>query len=274
MSDIVKFQGAGLPRINIGTFRQQLQQARDTVVLPGSTPFLRLGKDDGVWVYGQEDTEVEEGSLWAINPLSMQVGVIAWPPQSSKLKDPIKKMRAIFDASSPPIDKLQLGQAANGGEWDDCISFQLQCVGGIDEKTGKEMKVEDVGVVIEYQQNSYGGKQAFDEIAKAMMVQVESNPNMIVPVCLLKSSSYTHQKWGVIHKPEFDIVKWVAMDGSTGEEPQQQQEQEQPAAEKPARGRRGAAAAEVPPPGQQPDVPQASVQQPQPGVVRRRRRAA
>jgi hypothetical protein len=211
-TDIVKFATAGLPKINVGTFRNQLQEARDAVSVSGGTPFLKLTKNDGAWVYGQEDTEVEEGSLWAINPLSMQTGLIAWPPNNSKLKEPIKKMRAIFDTSAPIIDKNKLGDPANGGDWDECISFQLQCIGGVGPK--KE-KIEDVGVVIEYQQNSFGGKQAFDEVAKAMMVQGDASPLLIVPVVSLKTDSYEHPKWGTVYKPIFEIVKWVGMDGST-----------------------------------------------------------
>lgn len=245
MTDIVKFQGAGLPKINVGTFRQQLQEARDQVSVSGGTPFLRLGKNDGVWVYGQEETEIEEGSLWAINPLSMMTGVIAWPPNNSKLKEPIKKMRAIFDTASPVIDKTRLGEAANGGAWDDCVAFQLQCIGG---EGPKKEKIEDVGVVIEYQQNSFGGKQAFDEIAKAMMVQIESDPTLIVPVCTLGADSYEHPKWGIVYKPMFEIVKWVGMDGSAESkaapaEPQQEEQQEQPQEAQATTGRRGRGAA-------------------------------
>ena len=262
MTELVKFANAGLPTVNIGSFRAQLQAARDAVSVTGGTPFLRLGKNDGVWSYGQEETEVEDGSLWAVNPLSMATGVIAWPPPKSPLKEPIKKMRAIFDASSPPLNKAQLGEPANGGTWDDCVSFQLQCIGGAGPKGEK---IEDIGTVVEYQQNSFGGKQAFDEVAKQMMIQVEANPTLIVPVCSLVTESYQHPKWGTVYKPIFEIVKWVGLDGAEAapvEEPEAKAEPEAPA----RRGTRGATGAAEPP--KTTEAPAAD------GVVRRRRRAA
>lgn len=265
-TELVKFQTAGLPKLNVGAFRQQLQAARDQVSVSGGTPFLKLGKNDGIWVYGQEDTEIEEGSLWAINPLAMMTGVIAWPPPKSPLKEPIKKLRAIFDVNSPPIDKNKLGDAANGGAWDDCISFQLQCIGG---KGPKGEAIEDVGVVIEYQQNSFGGKQAFDEIAKAMMVQADEAPTQVVPVVLLNVDSYEHPKWGTVYKPVFEIVKWLGMDGSA-EAPQGNAAAEAPPPEPATVRSRGGRKNEAPA-AEAPATPPSS---PQDGVVQRRRRRA
>lgn len=287
MSDtnLVKFKNAGLPAAGIAQYKQAIQAARDQVSVGSGMQFLRLGKDDGVWMYGQEDTEIEPGSLWAINPTSLEIGVIAWPPNNSKLKEPIKKMRRIFDVNAPAIDKVALPAPANGGTWDDCVSFEMQCIGGADEK-GKPFDPEDLGLTISYQQNSYGGKQAFDEIAKELMLQLDRDPRLIVPVIELKSDSYTHPKWGKVFKPVFDIVKWVAMDGTTtaasepedgeGQPPVGDAPKEEP---QPARrGRRPAAGAATAATDTSTQVANggAAAQQPeaqQPGVVRRRRRA-
>lgn len=277
MSNIIKFKNAGLPTAGIAQYKQALQAARDQVsVGAGGVQFLRLGKDDGIWMYGQEDTEIEEGSLWAINPSSLETGVIAWPPATSKLKDPIKKMRRVFDVNAPVIDKTQLPVAANGGAWDDCVSFEMQCIGSTDPK----VEPEDLGVAICYQQNSYGGKAAFDQIAEELMVQLDKDPRLIVPVVELKSDSYTHPKWGKVFKPVFDIVKWVAMDGSDGEA--EDEEQEQSAAEQPAtdeqpkatRGRGRPPKAAETAPVQTAAAPPPPADGAQPGVVRRRRRQA
>lgn len=262
-TEVTKFQMAGLPKVDVGMYRQQLQTARDGVSVSSGIPYLKLGKGDGIWVYGKEDTDIEEGSLWAINPGSIVTGVIAWPPQESKSREPIKHMRRVFDASAPIIDKLRLGDPPNGGIWDDCIGWQLQCVGGKRPDGGK---IEDIGVVIEYQQNSLGGKQAFDELCKSLQEQLDEDPTLMIPVVSLEASSYKHDKWGTIWKPEFKIVKFVGADG-----------QDAPANAPPA-----VAAAQPPPEPEQPvrrsgrgrgaaAPAEAAAEQP---VQRRRRRAA
>lgn len=285
MSDVVKFQNAGLPQLSIGAFRQGLQTARDTVAVAGNTPFLKCGHKDGIWTYGAEDLETEPGSLWAINPASMQTGVISWPPGDSKLKEPIKKMRHIFDAQAPLIDKTLLGAPANGGKWDDCIAFQLQCVGGLDEKDQPLSREDcaDIDLVVEFQQNSWGGKSAWHELCKAMDLQSLADPVNIVPVVLLEDRQWQHDKWGEQHSPVFKIVRWLAMDGTyhppgepqqQQEQPQEQQQQQQPRTGRRARGAAASNGTQANPAANEPPPPAPSAQQPDSGVVRRRRRAA
>lgn len=278
-NEVVRFTAAGLPSKDLGTFQRKaqeaLQKARDQVAVAGNVAFLRLTKNDGFWVYGQEDTEVEEGSLWAINPFSLAVGVIAWPPANSPLKQPIKKMRAVFDESTPEIDKTTLPAAANGGQWDSCVAFDMQCIGGLDPK----VTIEDVGKTLTYQQNSWGGKNAFDTLSTALMKQIEADPACCVPVVELLSDTYTHEKWGKQYNPVFKIHRWISMDGGSGAA--EIEDQGQSAAEAAPRQRRAATAASEPetaPPQEEParrgrrGAAQTETQQVDRGVVQRRRR--
>jgi hypothetical protein len=200
-NELVRFQGAQLPAAGIGRFKQALQVARDNAHVSSGTPFLRLLKGNGYFVYGQKNIEVEEGSEWAVNPMSLQVGFIAW--KGGKPVD--KKMRSIFQ---PAYTRDELPDV--GAEWDANVSMQLMCVHG-----------EDKGTVVEYQANSVGGRKAFDNLAAELQAQSDKDPENIVPVVDLISDSYQHAEYGKIHNPIFKVVRWMAMDtGNAGAAPE------------------------------------------------------
>ncbi len=77
MSDIQLFKGAGLPAADIAKYKQALTRVQASAPTIGGLPILKLGKD-GIWRYGQTDTDVQDGSEWAVNPVSMKKGFIAW----------------------------------------------------------------------------------------------------------------------------------------------------------------------------------------------------
>ena len=287
-NEMVKFTNAGLPAKDLGTFvkkaQESLQKARDHIQVGQRGLFLRLTKNNGEWVYGQENTQVEEGALWAVNPFSLQIGAIAWPPNESTAKQPLKKMKYIFDDNAPDIVADMLPDPAHGGVWDPCVAFQCQCIGGLDKK----YKYEDVGKVLSYQQNSDGGKRGFDDLLASIMQQLGEDPKNCVPIVELLTDSYQHAKWGTQYKPIFKIHEWMAMTGDNtkvvpdeGEEEAEGEEQpeetaqeaqgeEQQADDQPRRGGRRGAAAE-PARGRRGPAAQPA-QQVDRGVVQRRRR--
>jgi hypothetical protein len=74
MSNITTFGGAGLPSVQSlsGAALHPVRSRRR-----GGTVILKMDKT-GHWVFGADQTEVEEGSLWAANPFSFVHGYIAW----------------------------------------------------------------------------------------------------------------------------------------------------------------------------------------------------
>ena len=44
----------------------------------GDKQFLKMDKGNGDWIFGQEETVVEDGSQWAVNPMSLMRGYISW----------------------------------------------------------------------------------------------------------------------------------------------------------------------------------------------------
>ena len=263
---VLAFKSAGLPSVDVGQYRKALANASQQIQVSGGIPFLKMAKQDGAWIYGAKDTEVEEGALWAINPLSLKVGFVCWNPKGGA---PLgKQMVSIFQTPLNIADLPNLGAS-----WDDNISLEMMCING-----------EDKGTTVEYTANSYGGKKAFATLVAAIQRQLDADPKNLVPVVELTNESYKSPQYGVIYNPIFDIKKWIAMDTAAPaaettkpvEQPKQQV-QEPSKQEAAPQGRRGrGAVTDV-----QPEQPVAAATAPageantaQPEVRTRRRRAA
>jgi len=271
-NSVVAFKTAGLPSADVGQFRKALANASQTIQVAGGNAFLRMDKRDGAWVYGAKDTEVEEGSLWAVNPLSLKVGFVCWNPKGGA---PLgKQMVSIFQT---PINIADLPNF--GAKWDDNISLEMMCTNG-----------EDKGITVEYTANSYGGKKAFSDLVAALQRQLDTDPKHIVPVIALTYDSYQHATYGLTYNPIFDIKSWIAMDAPSPAAAETTKTAEQPAAtappaqppvaetaEAPRRGRGRGPVTDVAP--EQPAPATQAAQQPAAAAaadptVRRRRRAA
>jgi hypothetical protein len=171
----------------------------------------------GHWVFGADQTDVEEDSTWAVNPFSFIHGFIAWGDgevlgeKMVSVSEPLPEMEA-----APP-------NAKRG--WESQIGMSLKCVSG-----------EDKGMEARYTVTSVGGKKAVQALAVAIAEQVEKDQSKPVPVVHLKKDHYTHKSYGRIYTPVFEVVEFVSMDGKADEA----EAEEAPAAEAaPARRRRG-----------------------------------
>jgi hypothetical protein len=180
--------------------------------LPALTSALRnlqpVGGDVGVaiikmdkrghWVFGAEQTEIEEGSTWAVNPLSFVHGFIAWGDGEVLAE----KMVGIANPL-PDLDEAPPG-AKKG--WESQVGMSLKCVSG-----------EDKGLEFRYTVTSVGGKRAVQTLAVALADQVEKDQSKPVAVVRLKKDSYQHKSYGKIYTPVFEIVEWMSMDGEAPE---------------------------------------------------------
>jgi hypothetical protein len=180
--------------------------------LPALTSALRnlqpVGGDVGVaiikmdkgghWVFGADQTEVEEGSTWAVNPLSFVHGFIAWGDGEVLAE----KMVSIANPL-PELDEAPPG-AKKG--WESQVGMSLKCVSG-----------EDKGLEARYTVTSVGGKRAVQTLAVALADQVEKDQTKPVAIVRLKKDSYQHKSYGKIYTPVFEIVEWMSMDGEAPE---------------------------------------------------------
>ena len=216
MSNLVNFKGANLPAV--ASFTTALR-ALETVAGPTGSVIIKMDKT-GHWVFGADQTDVEEDSTWAVNPFSFIHGFIAWG-DGEVLGE---KMVSVLD----PLPEMEAAPPNAKRGWEAQIGMSLKCITG-----------EDKGMEARYTVTSVGGKKAVQALAVAIAEQVEKYQSKPVPVVHLKKDHYTHKSYGRIYTPVFEVVEFVSMDGESAA-PEAEAEVEAPAEAAPAgRRRRG-----------------------------------
>jgi len=200
MNDLTKPQATGISTDLLSRLKSGIAESRASTSLAGfgGKPLLRLLKS-GLWVYGMEDVEVEEGSLWAVNPLSLMHGWVAWTNHPGMTKNTMvgEVMVPVFEhkpAKPLPVD---------GWPFSEQRMFELKCMSG-----------EDNGQEVLHKTSSIGGMRGCDDLLKALQNQLEVNPQYPCPVLVLEAGSYKHSKYGQIFTPNFVIKDWADMTGA------------------------------------------------------------
>ena len=190
MSNIVAFSGANLPAVS--TLSTALRSIAADVG-PAGVVILKMERA-GHWVYGADQTEIEDDSTWAINPFSFIHGYIAWG-DGEVLGE---KMVSV----SQPLPEVDAAPPQSKRGWETQVGLSLKCLNG-----------EDKDMEARYTTTSVGGKRAVQELALKISEQVEKDQTKPVPVIRLKKDHYTHKSYGKIFTPVFEIVEWVSMNG-------------------------------------------------------------
>jgi len=238
MTEIVKFGGAGTGLMSRDDLAKSLNNiATAAPRVGGEYQFLKMEKGTGDWVYGQEETVVEDGALWAVNPNSLEYGYIAWPPEESKSREPEGEVMVPINRPLPLQSSLRTrnpdGETTGRG-WQYQQSVVLVCING-----------EDEGTVCQYKQSSVGSQKMFKTLIDAIGDQVKKGSDAIVPIVSLKAAPYKHDKYGKIINPVWDIVEWRTMDDTS---PVGEAAAPEPEAKEPARRRAAPAATTAPEP--------------------------
>ena len=196
MNDIVTFGNAKLPSVqNLSTALRSLEHE------VGGTGMAILKMDKtGHWVFGADQTEVEDDSTWAVNPFSFVHGYIAWG-EGDVLGE---KMVPVAD----PLPEMDVAPAGAKRGWELQVGMSLKCMSG-----------EDKGLEVTYNVTSVGGKRAVQKLALDIAAQVEKDQTKPVAVVRLKKEHYTHKSYGRIYTPIFDITSWIGLDGQADEMP-------------------------------------------------------
>jgi hypothetical protein len=189
------FELANLPPVS--SLSVALRQL-DKDVGPAGSVILKMDKR-GDWVYGADQTEVDDGTTWAVNPFSFVHGFIAWG-DGEVLGE---KMVSV----SQPLPEMDAAPAGAKKGWETQVGMSLKCISGPDN-----------GLEVRYSVTSVGGKRAVQALAVAIAQQVENDQSKPVPVVVLKRDHYTHKSYGKIYTPVFEVQEWMSMDGSKAEE--------------------------------------------------------
>ena len=186
--NIVTFAGANLPAVaSLATSLRKLESAAG----PSGIVILKMDRT-GHWVFGADQTEVEDGSHWAINPFSFVHGFIAWG-DGEVLGE---KMASVSD----PLPELDAAPPGAKKGWETQVGMSLKCITG-----------EDAGMEARFTTTSVGGKRAVQELAVAIAAQVEKDQNAPVPIVTLGNEHYQHKSYGRIFTPAFGVLEWVSL---------------------------------------------------------------
>ena len=188
MSNLVTFAGANLPAVaSLATSLRKLESAAG----PAGIVILKMDRT-GHWVFGADQTEVEDGSHWAVNPFSFVHGFIAWG-DGEVLGE---KMASVSD----PLPELDAAPPGAKKGWETQVGLSLKCISG-----------EDTGMEARFTTTSVGGKRAVQELAVAIAAQVEKDQTAPVPIVTLGNEHYQHKSYGRIYTPSFGILEWVSL---------------------------------------------------------------
>ena len=201
------FKSAGLPAVSsLATSLRSI--AVD--VGPAGVVILKMDKT-GHWVFGADQTEVEDDTTWAVNPFSFVHGFIAWG-DGEVLGE---KMASV----SQPLPELDVSPPGAKKGWETQVGMSLKCLSG-----------EDKGMEARFTTTSVGGKRSVQALAVALAEQVDKDQTKPVAIVKLKKDHYAHKSYGKIFTPVFQVVEWVSMDAEEAAPAAPAAEPEAPAA--------------------------------------------
>jgi len=191
MSNLATFSSANLPAVStLSTALRALEQGAGT----SGVVILKMDKT-GHWVFGADQTEVEDDSTWAVNPFSFVHGFIAWG-DGEVLGE---KMTGV----QHPLPELDVAPPGAKRGWETQLGMSLKCLTG-----------EDKDMEARFTTTSVGGKKAVQALGVAITTQVEKDQSKPVAIVRLKKDHYVHKSYGRIYTPVFEIVEWASMDGA------------------------------------------------------------
>ena len=188
MSNLTTFKGANLPAV--ADLSKALKSNLASVADVG-TVIIKMDKT-GHWVYGGDQTEIQDGSEWAVNPFSFVHGYIAWG-NAEVLGE---KMVSV----TQPMPELAPAPANAKKGWETQVGIEITCING-----------DDKGIVARFATTSVGGKRAVQSLGAAISEQIDKDQSKPVAIVALSTEHYAHKSYGKVYTPIFRVVRWESM---------------------------------------------------------------
>lgn len=153
---------------------------------------LKLSQDDGEWVYGLDEIEIEKDERVAIDPTTLKHGYVSW--KDSKIAG--EEMVSIFDAIPNQDDLPDTGE-----DWTKQYRFDAVLLPNHEE--------------LIFKSNTVGSARAFKSILTSLKAALSDHPEYYVPVVTLSSTSYVNKKHGnkTVYNPVIKVVDWADVNG-------------------------------------------------------------
>ena len=169
-------------------------------------------ENNGTWVFGQRRTIPEEGSKWAVNPLTFRYGFICFGDNNKVLDERLVPV----SQPKPVITELP----NTGFPWQEEWAVNMKCLDGA-----------DAGVEVIFKATTDGGVKAIVILVDQVRDRINSGQHdgKIAPIVLLEKDSYQHSEHGRVWIPVLNTVDWMSLDGpAPTPEPAPQPPTEQP----------------------------------------------
>ena len=186
-----------LPQDFAAKLMSGIAESRATTLIGGGKPFLRMLKS-GEWVFGGTNEEVQPGSRWAINVMTLAHGWSCWVEGAGSSANSLAgEVMASMTAPKPPRPP-----DIDGVPYKDQRTMDLKCIDG-----------DDAGTEVIHKITSLGGIKAVDGLLAAIYAQLATSPDYPCPVVTFAKDYYDHKKWGRIYTPIYNVVGWADMNG-------------------------------------------------------------
>jgi hypothetical protein len=171
----------------------------NTAAIIGRTglPMLLFKREgSGTWGYGQKRTIPEEGSKWAVNPLTFKYGFICFNDANKVIDERLVPV----SQPKPAITELP----DTGFKWQEEWSVNMKCLDGA-----------DAGIEVVFKATTDGGVKAIVIMVDLIRDRLNSGQHdgKIVPIVLLEKDSYQHGQYGKVWFPVLNTVDWMSLDG-------------------------------------------------------------
>jgi hypothetical protein len=178
-----------------------IEQSQSSTLIPGGgKDLIKLDKASGTWTIGQSELEMQEGSNWAVNVLSMCHGYVCWSNyQGTRKNERLGEVMVPMHEPKPPKP-----QPIEGFPFTEQRSFEAVCLNG-----------EDAGQEVQFKNGSVGTMKAFKKLEDAVKGRLKDTTKRKYPcpVIQFKSDKYKHSDYGWIQNPIFEVVGWANFNG-------------------------------------------------------------
>lgn len=158
-------------------------------------PWLTTNKA-GVFVFGQDNAPMPDGTFWAFNIMTAMVGWANWCDGKKQ-----EKMKSIWDDEPYLEEDLPEPPDTKRGkstEWNPAYSWDIRAMNGPIE-----------GMSMKYDTSALYGRRISEALIDTVTERLDDEEEFIIPVIELYNEPYQHPEHGELNHHKFHFVGWA-----------------------------------------------------------------